>query len=97
MPKETLDTLKKFIKLHESKLLICVLWTSGGWADYKNVKPNHFEPIVKVNSNKENSLGISGLWLVNRERDSFASYETEFLKGIRVVNSCTSFIVAIKK
>jgi len=47
--------------------------------------------------NDENTLGYSGVWLVNNSRDSFRAFDDGEYEGINVYNCCGQFTVAIAK
>lgn len=47
-------------------------------------------------SNK-NTLGYSGIWLVNSSRNHFNAFDNGEFEGIEVYNCCGSFVVATPK
>ncbi len=51
---------------------------------------------ASILSNK-NTLGYSGIWLVNSSRDSFRVFDDANFEGIEVYNCCGSFVVATPK
>lgn len=55
------------------------------------------EQVEELFLSNPNTLGYSGIWLVNDSRDRFLDYDNDRFKGIEVYNSCGSFIVAVLK
>lgn len=51
---------------------------------------------ASILSNK-NTLGYSGIWLVNSSRDSFKAFDDGQFEGIEVYNCCGSFVIATPK
>lgn len=51
---------------------------------------------ASVLSNK-NTLGYSGIWLVNSSRDHFNAFDDGEFEGISVYNCCGSFVIATPK
>lgn len=45
----------------------------------------------------ENTLGYSGIWLVNSSRDHFRAFDNGDFQGIEVYNCCGSFVIATPK
>ena len=112
MSKITLATFKKFIRENEAKLFInvesdfdgmtdCVQACKGGFKKLEKEDERKEYPFKPYNMNasgvSENTLGFKGVWLVGSSRDYFSAYEEGVFVGIRVLNSCGSYIVAKQK
>ena len=103
--KITLATFKKFLRenLRQAEnLFINVTSSFDGMVDCCTGRKDGWKPVVKgedfgTQIREENTLGISGVWLVGRSRDCFERYEDENFIGIHVYNCCGAFNLAIKK
>ena len=94
--KITLATFKSFIKKNRENLLVRVSSDFDGMQDCVVANRDaKFKPAVAC-GNENNTLGISGVWLVGSSRDYFTEFEVPGYKGFRVSNCCGSFAVAIK-
>ena len=100
MAKITKATIKSFVKKNRENLYIweksrfdgmydCVMQTQST----KFSKAQNLDSSIMLN----NTLGISGLWLVGGSKNSFYHYEDDNFIGIEVYNCCGSSIVAIPK
>lgn len=47
--------------------------------------------------NVENTLGVSGIWLVGGSRDYFTEYADDNFIGYEIYNCCGSSLVAMKR
>lgn len=47
--------------------------------------------------NKEHTFNINDIWLVGNGNDYFEAFENETFTGIKVINCCGCFTVAIRK
>lgn len=95
--KITRATFKSFIKKNDGKLFVKVNSNFDGMVDCVMPVEDQFS-IAKADGRdfaNENTLGISGVWLVGG-RDYFNSYEKDGFSGIEVSNCCGSFIVTTK-
>jgi len=98
--KITLATLKSFVKKNASALHINLKSKFDGMTDGVEQCKDGFSPATQNEwslSHPSHTLGYLGVWLVGSSRDYLYAYEDEFYTGIKVSNSCGSFIVAIKK
>ena len=98
--KITKTTFKSFIKQHAAKGLLlkvnsefdsmtdCVKTANGTWRAVNG---------QQVQLDKANTMGIDGVWLVGGGRDWFESFDADGLIGIRGMNCCGSFTVAVVK
>lgn len=95
--KITKATFKNFIKKAE-EFFINVRTEFDGMTDGVESRNKGFQLASgEFKDSGSGSLGFDGIWLVGSSRDRFSYYESETMEGIRVYNSCGSFIVAIKK
>lgn len=95
--KITLTTFKKFIKENQGNLYIKTKNDFDGMTDsIAQNKGAIFEQVKKDDRDIQNTLGISGCWLVLGSRDYFTPYKDELYEGITVSNSCGCFIVSKK-
>jgi hypothetical protein len=95
--KITKATVKKFIKESGDSLFINVQSSFNGMIDGCESHSEGFVKAKPTDSNTNYTLGVSGAWFVGSSRDYFTPYEANDFKGIRVSNSCGSFILAVKK
>lgn len=106
MKKPTLATLKAFIRKNHSNLMIRCDPSFDGMID--GTSYNHeakFSPIKKLDRSHmafksaegsfDNTLGISGVWLVGSSRDHITGYSKDGMFGYEVYNCCGSFVVAL--
>lgn len=98
--KITRATFKKFVTEADADLYIQVKSAFDGMTDGCETVKGDFIPAVRgtepINDNPY-TLGIKGVWLVGSSRDYFSFFEDSTYVGIRVYNSCGSFIVAVAK
>lgn len=98
--KITRATFRKFITEAGADLYIQVKSSFDGMTDCCETVKGDFIPAVRgtepANDNPY-TLGVRGVWLVGSSRDSFSYFEDSTYAGIRVYNSCGSFIVAVAK
>lgn len=94
--KMTRATFRAFIKKNDN-LFINVKSQFDGMIDGIRFHDDGFEPVQKTEKLMEYTFGIAGVWLVGRSRDYFDIYEDDNYTGIKVINSCGSFIIAKKR
>lgn len=95
--KITLATVKSFIKVNRKDLLINVKSSFDGMTDCVERVAGGFVPAKDdTEMPLENCLGIKGAWFVGQSRDYFSVYNEDSYTGIKVSNSCGSFILAVK-
>lgn len=98
MKKITLASVKSFVKKNANKLYIDVRSSFSGYTDgIESVNSGFTLAEIKPNVNYNYNLGIDGAWFVGSSRDYFQAWENETMAGIKVYNSCGSFILATKK
>jgi hypothetical protein len=95
--KITLATVKSFIKKNNGQLFINVKSEFDGMVDGCVSKFDGFVKAEQETKMIDATLGIKDAWFVRDSNDYFKPYETENLKGIEVMNSCSHFILAIVK
>lgn len=106
MKKATLSTLKSFVRKNHSNLMIRCDSSFDGMTDcvehsrnpqFRPIKPieNEHRAFKVAEGSFDNTLGISGVWLVGSSRDYIKPYSSEGMFGYEVYNSCGSFVVAI--
>jgi len=95
--KITLATLKSFIRRNRANLLVKVTSHFDGQIDGVRSHPNAEFRSAESAGHVENTLGISGVWVVGGSRNSFTSYEDAQHAGIRCYNCCGTFVVAVLK
>jgi hypothetical protein len=94
--KITLATVKSFIKANRKDLLINVKSSFDGMTDCVERVAGGFVPAGPCEETyHENTLGVKGAWFVGQSRDYFYPYQEDGYQGIKVTNSCGSFILAI--
>lgn len=59
-------------------------------SEWKECNPNG-------GKNSENTLALTGIWLVGSSRDYFTSYADENYVGYEVSNSCGNYLIAMKR
>ncbi len=95
--KITLATVKSFIKKNIGNIYIDVKSEFSGMIDGLEFNNDGFFKALDSDGNNNHTLGIQGAWFVGSSRDYFDAFENDTLTGIKVVNACGSFILAIKK
>ena len=95
MKKITKATFKSFIKANAANLHINVKRSFDGMIDGCRSYNDGFEPATATVRHSEHTLGYDSIWLVGGGRDYFDAYEADGFKGIKVYNSCGSFIVGV--
>lgn len=95
--KITKATLKSFIKNNRENLFVLHKTDFDGMTDGLRQIKDVPHKIEFTNEHTEHSLYIKGLWLVNRGRDYFSTYEDDMFKGIEVSNSCGCSVLAVIK
>jgi len=106
--KPTLATLKSFVARHrpDGSLLVRQESHFDPMVDAVERIPGAvFAPIseseravrLKLPLGFDNTLGVSGIYLVGSSRDSIEAFEENGLVGFKVWNCCGSFSVAVKK
>ena len=95
--KITLATVKSFVKKNRESLFIDVRSKFDGMIDGIRHENEGFGKAGKTEENIDYTLGVSGAWFVGRSRDYFEQFENEKFIGIKVFNSCGSFILAVEK
>ena len=95
--KITRATFKKFINDNKENLYFCSESNFNAMSDMVEQSDNpHFKKAILHDWQQIHTLGIQGVWLVNRSRDCFRPYTTKEYTGISVFNACGSFTLAIK-
>jgi len=99
MKKITLSTVKSFVNKNRQNLLISTESRFSGMTDCVESCKSEFEPALEEPKEwlKKQNLNVQGAWFVGGSRDHFSSFENEKFVGIKVYNSCGSFILAIAK
>jgi len=92
--KITKATFKSFIRKNSNRLHVKVCSRFDGMTDCVQSVADSFTP-AQPDGNISNTLGISGVWLVGDSRDYFEPFEADGFSGIKVVNCCGSFVVAV--
>jgi hypothetical protein len=96
--KITRATLKSFVRKNSGKLFIQVKSSFDGMVDgVVQADGARFGKAVPTDLHHEHTLGVQGAWIVGGGRDSLTAYDDGAFSGIRVYNSCGSFILAVKK
>lgn len=106
--KITLATVKRFIKAHGPALQIATLSRFSGMTDgVESCADRGFSPVTTpivcdkpfrpAAGEPDHYLGIAGAWFVFQSRDHFSEYDEGGFVGIKVVNCCGSFILAVPK
>lgn len=99
--KITLTTVKSFIKNNRKSLYINVRTDFNGMTDCVESVDKGWEKVTsdttqsKTADYMERTMGISEAWFVGDSRDYFSPYNESGFVGIKVCNSCGSFILAI--
>ena len=99
MKKTTLATIKSFVRKNKDNLFIQVESSFSGMTDMVERKDNptfHAVDAAEVDFDDKHTLGISGFWLVNQSRDSFAPFDDGEFIGYEVYNCCGSTVIAVK-
>lgn len=97
MSKITLATFKSFVNKNRASLLISNKSDFDGMVDgVRDCESKGFRPVSPPIPFTRNTLGISGVWLVNGCRNYFTAYSNDGLEGIEVTNCCGNFIVAVR-
>jgi hypothetical protein len=96
MKKITKATFKSFVNKN-SDLYLKERSSFSGMTDCVEPLNGGFEPVQIRNEYLDNTLGISGVWMVGHGGDRFSTYEDDNFKGIEVYNCCGCFIVATRK
>lgn len=94
--KITLATVKSFIKKNKENLFINVKSRFSGMTDGLENHNNGFQKVEVAKEMDEFTLGIKGAWFVRESRDWFSAFEENKFSGIKISNSCGSFIIAVK-
>ncbi len=97
--KITLATVKSFIKKNFDNLYINRQSSFDGMTDCVERLAGGFEKAQKETKEYllEHTHGVAGAWFVGQSRDYFDAYSENGMEGVRVFNSCGSFILAVKK
>ena len=95
----TKTTFKSFVKKNAANLLLKVNSEFDSMSDCVRTADGAWRMVEQstMQLDKPYTMGIEGVWLVGGGRDWFESYETAELIGIRGVNCCGSFTVAVAK
>lgn len=101
MKKTTLATIKAFInrELKNDNLFVKPLSRFNAMVDCVTEVEFDFYK-AKQDAEKANdkyTLGINGIWFVNRSNDYFEPYNDDQFIGYKVYNCCGSFIIAMKR
>ena len=95
--KITRATIKSFIKNNVGNLYIKTHSDFNGMTDcVERVESEFRKAIGEYDPQKENTLGVDGVWLVGQSRDTFVEFNSKDFKGYTVANSCGSWTIAIK-
>lgn len=100
MKKPTKATFKSFIRKNRQILQVLVKSSFSGMNDCINeTGETEFKQVTNcsIKNSDENTLGISGLWLVGGGRDYFKPYYDDNMIGYEVSNCCGESIVAIPR
>ena len=96
--KITLSTVKAFIRKNTGNLYINVKSEFSGYSDSIESVKSNFQPTTPaIHGSFSDTLGIKGAWFVGMSRDYFESYDDGHFSGIKVMNCCGSFILAVQK
>lgn len=93
--KFTLATVKSFIRNNRPDLYIQVKSSFDGMTDMVESVAGGFVPAKEDKDHTDCTLGIKGAWFVGDSRDYFSYYKEDTWEGIKVSNSCGSFILAV--
>ena len=94
MAKITKATFRAFVNKNRKNLMIRCESGFDAMTDCVEQEENPtFRPVKEV-AFDQNTLGISGVWLVGSSRDFFRPFDENGLIGISVHNCCGSFTVA---
>lgn len=100
----TKATVKSFITRQSKADNLWIMRKSdfSGYTDCVESISNPTFVKTSVNANvegwiAENTMGVDGAWFVGSSRDYFEPFEDAEFTGIKVYNSCGSFILAAKK
>ena len=93
----TKSTVKSFIKKNADNLFIDVIYCITVNHSVKRYYNDGFKKTTFDSDNAKNTLGIEGAWFVGQSRDYFECYEDSTYSGIRVFNSCGTFVLATKR
>jgi hypothetical protein len=95
----TKTTFKSFVKKNAANLLVKVNAEFDSMSDCVRTADGTWRIVAQsaVQLDKANTMGIEGVWLVGGGRDWFEHYETAAVIGIRGLNCCGSFTVAVAK
>lgn len=92
--KITRAIFKSFIK--GPGLFIKQISSFNGMTDGIDSIKDDFNEIKSVDLQRQNTLGIKGLWLVGSSRDYFTYFNNGTFEGIEVYNSCGCSMVGRK-
>ncbi len=97
MSKATIATVKSFVRKNRSSLLVKVSADFDPMTDCVQYGiEKDFRPAVATSLNCDgNTLGIRGLWLVGRSRDSIQAFEKDGIRGFHIYNCCGSYSVGV--
>ena len=97
MAKITKSTVKSFIRKNFDNLYINVKSRFDGMTDMCEQQHDGFTKATNGGEFPDHTLGVDGAWFVGSSRDYFYTYEDDTYTGIKVINACGSFILAVKK
>ena len=98
MKKPTIATVKSFIKKNRQNLYINVRSSFDAMVDSVIPQDEGFSKVSETGreSNAEHDFGIRCAWFVGNSRDYISVYDQDGFSGYRIVNSCGTFILAVK-
>lgn len=97
--KANIGHVKRFVAKHrDNGLLVRCESDFNGMTDCVEHNPAAaFRPAAPDTfKSAEHTLGVRGVWLVLRGRDSVRVFNADGLTGYHVFNSCGSFTIAVK-
>ena len=97
MTKTTLATLKSFIRKNGNEMFINVKSSFDGMIDGFSSEESGFSSAqrAKTETEIENNLGYSGIWIVSGGMDYIQTYNDNNMTGFEVSNCCGCFVVAV--
>jgi len=93
----TKASLKKFVKENREALFVRFLSSFDGMIDCVSHNDSGWMKAEPTDKNVENSLGISGAWLVLGGGDRFRPLVDEDFYGVQVNNCCGSFQLGVRR
>lgn len=95
--KITKATIKSFIRKNSEKLYIKNINRFDCTIDCLSSCESVWYAPTLTSECVENTLGFSGIWLVDGSRNYFSKYENNTFVGYEVSNCCGNFYVGVKK